>query len=74
MGLFKWIPDDGDQMISPFAALYLGLTVSMTAGLWWRWRKQMKEQEKKASKEVIEVVESDTDTLKVIKREAELTV
>lgn len=39
MGFFQWIPDNSPQVISPWVAVYLGLTLVITAGMvffWWR--------------------------------------
>lgn len=39
MGFFQWIPDNSPQMISPWVAVYLGLTLVITVGMvffWWR--------------------------------------
>ncbi|KAH8648672.1 hypothetical protein BX600DRAFT_518035 [Xylariales sp. PMI_506] len=70
MGVFKWIPDNSEQIISPYVSLYFGLTVSLTAYALRSWGKKLKDQEEKASREVLEAVESDSDSLKVITKES----
>ncbi|KAF3016125.1 hypothetical protein E8E14_005129 [Neopestalotiopsis sp. 37M] len=39
MSFFRWLPDDSPQMVSPYVAIYFGLTVVITAMtvFFWRW-------------------------------------
>jgi hypothetical protein len=38
MSFFRWIPDDSAEMVSPWIAVYFGLTAIITAGTFWRWK------------------------------------
>jgi hypothetical protein len=39
MSFFRWLPDDSPQMVSPYVAVYFGLTAVITGItiLGWRW-------------------------------------
>lgn len=38
MSFFRWIPDDSANMVSPWIAIYFGLTAIITAATFWRWK------------------------------------
>jgi hypothetical protein len=35
MSIFKWIPEDSSQVVSPWIALFLVIVVVVTALTWW---------------------------------------
>ncbi|KAK6216304.1 NRPS protein [Pestalotiopsis sp. IQ-011] len=45
MSFFRWIPDDSPEMISPYVAIYFGLTLIITAVTvrFWVWRSKGKD-------------------------------
>lgn len=38
MSFFRWIPDDSADMVSPWIAIYFGLTAIITGATLWRWK------------------------------------
>ncbi|KXH43892.1 hypothetical protein CSAL01_01808 [Colletotrichum salicis] len=63
MSFFNWTPPDGDQIISPWIALYCGLATVITLVTVWSMRKWMDAEEKKAKKQMIEDFNSDSDSI-----------
>ncbi|KAI1359231.1 hypothetical protein F5Y08DRAFT_349861 [Xylaria arbuscula] len=43
MGFFRWIPDQSDQMVSPYLAIWMGITIFSTLVTWWRFQKFAKD-------------------------------
>ncbi|KAK1528639.1 uncharacterized protein CCOS01_06473 [Colletotrichum costaricense] len=63
MSFFNWTPPDGDQIISPWIALYGVLAVVITLVTVWRMRKWMEAEEKKAKEQMMREVNSDGDSI-----------
>jgi len=62
MGFFNWEPGD-DRMISPWIALYLGLTVLLTTLTLWRWKRWTAAEEKNGLSQLKKVLDSDNDSI-----------
>ncbi|KAI1755864.1 hypothetical protein F4782DRAFT_487414 [Xylaria castorea] len=45
MGFFNWIPNESNQIISPWVALYFGVTIFTTVATVWRFREWAKKQD-----------------------------
>ncbi|KAK1979182.1 hypothetical protein LZ30DRAFT_187073 [Colletotrichum cereale] len=63
MTFFNWTPPDGDQLVSPWIALYGVLAIGITLITVWRMRKWMVEEEKKAREQLMKEVNSDDDSI-----------
>jgi hypothetical protein len=44
MSFFNWIPSESDAVISPWIAVYCGLTLIFTGGTYWWWRVKMEDE------------------------------
>ncbi|KAI1076088.1 hypothetical protein F5B20DRAFT_557464 [Whalleya microplaca] len=51
MSFFNWMPSDSDQKISPWIAVYWGITVILTASIIFGWRKWTRIMDKSAEGE-----------------------
>lgn len=38
MSFFRWIPDGSTDIVSPWIAVYFGLTAVITGATFWRWK------------------------------------
>lgn len=38
MSFFQWIPDNSAEVVSPWIAVYFGLTIIITAATIWKWK------------------------------------
>ena len=43
MGFFHWIPDESDQVVSPYIAIWMGITIFSTVATWWRFKEFAKQ-------------------------------
>ncbi|KAI0458536.1 hypothetical protein F5B21DRAFT_529043 [Xylaria acuta] len=48
MGFFNWIPNESNQIISPWVGLYFGVTILTTVASVWRFREWAKKQDNDA--------------------------
>ncbi|KAI0440023.1 hypothetical protein F4803DRAFT_493850 [Xylaria telfairii] len=48
-GFFNWIPNDSHQVISPWAALYFGITILTTTATLWHFCQWAKMQDRDAT-------------------------
>ncbi|OHE95971.1 hypothetical protein CORC01_08664 [Colletotrichum orchidophilum] len=62
MSFFNWTPPDGNQIISPWIALYGVLAIVITLVTVWRMRKWMDAEERKARDQMRKEVYSDGDS------------
>lgn len=46
MTFFNWIPEESNEMISPWVAIYFGVTIVSTVATLWRFQEWAKKQEK----------------------------
>lgn len=63
MSFFNWTPRDGNQIISPWIALYGVLVIVITLITVWGMRKWMDAEEKKAREQMAREVNSDGDSI-----------
>ncbi|KAK1508845.1 hypothetical protein CABS01_08075, partial [Colletotrichum abscissum] len=63
MSFFNWTPPDGNQIISPWIALYGVLVIVITLITVWGMRKWMEAEEKKAREQMAKEVNSDGDSI-----------
>ncbi|KAK1676305.1 hypothetical protein BDP55DRAFT_662258 [Colletotrichum godetiae] len=63
MSFFNWTPPDGNQIISPWIALYGVLVIVITLITVWSMRKWMEAEEKKARDQMAREVNSDSDSI-----------
>lgn len=60
MPLIKWIPDESNDVISPWGfGMYFGLTLVLMAIIGWRWSRWSKEQARNAEEEINKAVGGD---------------
>jgi hypothetical protein len=61
MSFFQWIPNDSNQTVSPWIAVYFGLTTLVTVSIYWLWRKWEKEDTLNIEDFVDQVIDSDVE-------------
>jgi hypothetical protein len=63
MGFFNWIPDRSNNVVSPWIAVYGGLTLILTGGTIWRWRKWNADQAKNSEERISKALDGDVDSI-----------
>ncbi|KAI0913781.1 hypothetical protein F4823DRAFT_621977 [Ustulina deusta] len=58
MGFFNWIPEESSQMVSPWVAVYFGITIFTTIATVWRFKEWAKKQDLDAELAVYAQVEN----------------
>jgi hypothetical protein len=51
MTFFNWIPNDSDQMVSPWFAIYCGATVIITGFTYFAWRRYVTQKDAEFERE-----------------------
>jgi hypothetical protein len=63
MGFFKWIPNGSGKMVSPYLAVYGGLTLCLTCCIFYFWGKWIEKDQEEGAKEATRAMDSDDVSL-----------
>lgn len=62
MSVFKWIPEDSDEKVSPWLGLYVGLTLLLTLCINWVLKKSTRDVLETSRQKFYKELENEDDS------------